>query len=136
MTNVSGLHLRSNDDLSRVGVEAELSIASIIEANLFQYFKRNVCSNSKPANLIDNQRARRLSSTYFSKNKRYYSQNNIVFTPITLESGATSFEIVSQIKFDHNKFSVPLKVIITLFLKVRGKITKVEVSCGGCIAGK
>ena len=40
--------------------------ASIIEANLFLYFKRNVCSNIKSANLIDNQRARRLSSTYFS----------------------------------------------------------------------
>lgn len=109
--------------------------ASIIEANLFQYFKRNVCSNSKPAKSIDNQRARRLSSTYFCKNKRYDGQNNISFEPITLESGATSFEIVSQINFDQNKFSAPLNVNITLFLKVGGKVTKVVASCGGNIAG-
>ena len=106
--------------------------ASIIEANLYQYFKRNVCSGS--SNRFDNQRARRLSSSYFGKNNKY-TRNNIVFTPILLESGSTSFTTSSQIHLSGNIFTVPVTFASMLTLKVRGQLTRLEISCAGCIEG-
>lgn len=107
--------------------------ASIIEANLYQYFKRNVCSGS--SNRFDNQRARRLSSSYFGKNNKY-TRNNIVFTPILLESGSTSFTTSSKIHLSGNIFTVPVTFASMLTLKVRGQLTRLEISCAGCIEGK
>jgi len=106
---------------------------SIIDANLFQYLKRNVYNKSK--NFPVEHKALKLLSSTFCNNNSCSQYNVDDFTPIKLKSGATSFDIPSNFQVKSDMFSAPLTVKIVFVLRLKGKFIKVEMSCGGKIAG-